>query len=92
MREAISEFIKKINQSIANLQGAGYMSPQSHIFNGAGFSCRTCSFYQKIGLEPLGEGVPMREIGDCIHPKVQSKVEFNGCCNFFDYNGVHTQS
>ena len=90
MREAISEFIKRLNMSIANLQGAGYMSPQSHVFNGTGFSCRNCDFYQKIGLERLSEGIPMREIGDCIHPKVTSIVEFSGCCNFFQYQGVHT--
>ena len=89
MREAISEFIKALNETIERLKAAGYMSPQSAMFNGMGFACRACQWYSYEGRKQSETGA-WREYGDCKHPEINSVVEYNGCCNKFTFEGIHT--
>ena len=87
--EAISEFVKKLNDTTDRLKASGYMSPQAPMFVGVGFSCRNCDWYRYSGRAPSPSGA-MREFGDCSQPTVKSVVEYNACCDKFTFDGVST--
>ena len=104
--DPISVWLRRANttEELARLRdpSTSYMSPPSPKFVGAGFACRDCDWYRhhQTPLEfPSGQVVKIaseltndlvKGIGYCMNPNIRARVQFQGCCNRYTFEGIST--